>query len=181
MLKIYFSDLNSYSKGYLFGEWISLPSDNLDEQLSKILKAGEALCFLEEGYYEKHEEWFITDFEWDDIDLCEIQEYDNIFTLNEQLELVKDLSTYQLKAIRFLISETIAKDIEDAFYKADDVIIYENQSLEDVAYDLMLECYNLDKLPSIIANHIDYEGIARDLEIEGAYIVIGNDVYEYHS
>lgn len=181
MLKIYLTDLAAYNKGYLFGEWISLPSDNLDEQLSKILKAGEALCFLEEGYYEEHEEWFVTDYEWDDIDLFEIQEYENIFTLNEQLELVKDLSTYQLKAIRFLLSENIAKDLEDAFYKADDVLIYENQSLEDVAYDLMQELYNADALPSIIANHIDYEGIARDLEIEGAYTVIENDVYEYHS
>lgn len=181
MLKIYLTDLAAYNKGYLFGEWISLPCDDLQVQLDKIIKASEALCFLQEGYYEKHEEWFVTDFEWDDIDLCEIEEYEDIFELNKNLELVRDSSTYQLKAMRFLISETIAKDMKDAFYKADDVIIYENQSLEDVAYDLMQECYNADALPSIIANHIDYEGIARDLEIEGAYTVIENDVYEYHS
>lgn len=28
MLKIYLTDLSAYNKGYLFGEWISLPSDN---------------------------------------------------------------------------------------------------------------------------------------------------------
>ncbi len=179
MLKIYLTDLAAYNKGYLFGEWISLPSDNLDEQLSKILKAGEALCFLEEGYYEEHEEWFVTDFEWENIDLCEVSEYEDIFKLNKSLQDIVDVEPYKLKAMGFLLSEGIANDIEDAFDKADDVIIYENQSLEDVAYDLMQECYNADALPSIIANHIDYEGIARDLEIEGNYTVIGNDVFEY--
>lgn len=179
MLKIYLTDLAAYNKGYLFGEWISLPSDNLDEQLSKILKAGEALCFLEEGYYEEHEEWFVTDYEWENIDLCEVSEYEDIFKLNKSLQGIVDVEPYKLKAMGFLLSEGIVNDIEDAFDKADDVLIYENQSLEDVAYDLMQELYNADALPSIIANHIDYEGIARDLEIEGNYTVIGSDVFEY--
>ena len=33
--------------------------------------------------------------------------------------------------------------------------------------------------PNPIANHIDYDGI-RDLELDGNYTVIQNDVYEYH-
>ena len=180
MLKIYLTDLSAYNKGYLFGEWISLPSDNLDEQLSKILKAGEAMCFIEEGYFEKHEEYFITDFEWDDIELFEIGEYENIFNLNEQLKLIENCTNNELKAIAFLLGEQISLNLEDAYYKADDVIIYENQTMEDIAYDLMQELYNADTLPSIIANHIDYDSIARDLELEGNYRIIGNDVYEYH-
>jgi hypothetical protein len=32
----------------------------------------------------------------------------------------------------------------------------------------------------LIINHIDYDGIARDLELDGNYTVIENDVYEYH-
>ena len=182
MLKIYLTDLAAYNKGFLFGEWISLPMDDdeLSEAINKVLRGGEAICAIEYGY-EEHEEWFVTDFEWDDIDLCEVSEYEDIFKLNKSLQGIVDAEPYKLKAMGFLLSEGIANDIEDAFDKADDVIIYENQSLEDVAYDLMQECYNADALPSIIANHIDYEGIARDLEIEGAYTVIGNDVYEYHS
>lgn len=180
MLKIYLTDLSAYNKGYLFGEWISLPSDNLDEQLSKILKAGESLCYLECGYYEKHEEYFITDNEWDDVELFEIGEYENIFNLNEQLKLIENCTNNELKAIAFLLGEQISLNLEDAYYKADDVTIYENQSLSDVAYEVVNECYDLVKLPSLIANHIDYDAIARDLELEGNFIVIGNDVYEYH-
>lgn len=180
MLRIYLTDLAAYNKGYLFGEWVSLPCSNLDETLSKILRAGEAMSYLECGYYEKHEEYFVTDYEWEDVELFEIGEYENIFALNEQLKLIESCSTSELKAIAFLLSEQITSNLEDAITKVDDVIIYENQTMEDVAYDLMQELYNADALPSIIANHIDYDGIARDLEIDGNYRIIGGDIYEYH-
>ena len=180
MLKIYLTDLSAYNKGFLFGEWISLPSDKLEEQVAKILKAGEDMCFIEEGYFEQHEEWFVTDYEWDDVDLFKIEEYENIFKVNEDLKLIESCSNYQLKAMKFLLSEQIASNPEDAYYKADDVVIYENQTLSDVAYDIVNDCYDLVKLPSIIANHIDYDSIARDLEIEGNFTIIDNDVYEYH-
>ena len=52
--------------------------------------------------------------------------------------------------------------------------------MKDIAFNLMDELYGVDyKLPPIIANNIDYEGIAYELEIEGTYSVVGNDVYEY--
>ena len=180
MLKIYLTDLAAYNKGYLFGEWVSLPSDNLDETLAKILRAGEAMCFIEENYFEKHEEYFITDYEWEDIELFEINEFENIFSLNETLFRLEQFNQRDLKAIVFLLSEQIASNLEDAITKADDVVIYENQTISDVAYELLNECYDIDKLPSLIINHIDYDGIARDLEIDGNYTVIDNDVYEYH-
>ena len=180
MLQIYLTDLSAYNKGYLFGEWLSLPCDDLEDKLSKILKAGEAICFIEENYYEKHEEYFITDWEWEEVDLFELDEYENVFSLNEQLKLIENCTNNELKAIRFLLNEQIVSKLEDAYYKAEDVIIYENQTLSDVAYELLNECYNLDKLPSIITSHIDYDSVARDLELDGNHTVIGNDVYEYH-
>ena len=70
--------------------------------------------------------------------------------------------------------------MEDALEKLDNVILHENQSMRDIAYDLMDELYGVDyKLPAIIANNIDYDGIAYDLEIGGNYTVIDNDVFEY--
>jgi antirestriction protein len=181
MLNIYLTDLSAYNKGYLFGEWVSLPSDNLDETLAKILRAGEDMCFIEENYFEKHEEYFISDYEWEDTELFKIDEYENIFSLNETLFRLEQLNQSELKAIRFLLSEQIALNLEDAITKVDDVTIYENQTINDVAYELLNECYDLDKLPNIISCHIDYDGIARDLELDGNYTVIDNDVYEYHS
>jgi len=180
MLKIYLTDLSAYNKGYLFGEWVSLPSDNLNETLVKILRAGEAMCFIEENYFEKHEEYFITDYEWEDIELFKICEFENIFKLNETLFRLEQLNQRELKAIRFLLSEQIALNLEDAITKVDDVTIYENQTISDVAYELLNDYYELSQLPSLIINHIDYDGIARDLELDGNYTVIDNDIYEYH-
>lgn len=54
MLKIFVTDLLVYNKGYLFGEWITLPmQEELGNTFTKILKAGEALSFIEEGNKEK--------------------------------------------------------------------------------------------------------------------------------
>lgn len=70
-------------------------------------------------------------------------------------------------------------DIEDAISKADDVRVYENQNMEDIAYDLLQDCYSIDTLPSIIANNISYEDVARELEMDGTYFEMGNDIFEY--
>ena len=43
----------------------------------------------------------------------------------------------------------------------------------------MQECYEVDKLPPIIANNIDYKGIARELDYDGTYWEIDGDVFEY--
>lgn len=51
--------------------------------------------------------------------------------------------------------------------------------MEDIAYNLIEECYSFENIPDIIANNIDYEKIGRDLEIEGSYYKVNNDIYEY--
>ncbi len=175
MLNIYLTDLAAYNSGYLIGKWISLPMDSneLQEQIKEVLTLGEAET------KESHEEWFITDYEWQNIDLWSIEEYEDIFELNDNLDLLKDCSTTQLKAIRFLLTEQITLDVEDAFYRSDDVIIHESTSMEDIAYELMQESYGVDKLPTIISNNIDYYSIGQDLELDGNYTVIDADVYEY--
>lgn len=166
MLNIYLTDLSAYNKGYLIGEWINLPNGNLGQALEKILKSGEALCFLECGYYELHEEYFITDYEWEEVDIFSVSEYENLKELNSKLELLQNLSLTEQKIVKFLLEQNLVNDIPDAISKIDDVVIYENSSLSDVAYDLINECYDIDKLPSIITNNIDYDSIANDLEIE---------------
>ena len=176
MLEIYLTDLQAYNEGHLVGKWIKLPLTpfELAQAISEVLTEGEY-----ESGSEDHEEYFITDWSWCEYEFHDIQEYENIYELNEQLQLLEYKSDYELKAISFLVTEGLAIDIETAIDKADDVRIYENHSMEDVAYDLMQECYRADELPSIIANNIDYEGIARELEYDGTYYEVGRDVFEY--
>ena len=176
MLQVYLTDLAAYNAGSLVGKWIQLPLTGfeLSQSISEVLTEGE---YAVDG--ENHEEYFITDYEWNDIDLKEIDEYENIYELNDELRLVSDLDTNKRKAVKFLLDEGITIDIEDAISRAEDVTIHHNYTMEDVAYDLIHECYNLKDIPDLIANNIDYDGVARDLEYDGTYWEISGDVYEY--
>lgn len=176
MLEVYLTDLQAYNEGHLVGRWVKLPiSENeLAQTILEVLREGEVVCGSP-----NHEEYFLTDWEWRDHEFMDIGEYTDIYALNESLSDLEFKSDYELKVISFLLSEGIASSISEAIDKADDVIVHENQNMEDIAYDLMSECYGIDKLPSIISNHIDYEGIGRDLEMDGCYYERGNDIYEY--
>ena len=176
MLKVYITDLASYNSGALIGEWFSLPCD--EEELT--LKIKQILTLGAKAVGDRyHEEWFITDYEWEDVNLFAVEEYEDIYKLNSNLGLIEDATSHNLKAIKFLLENGMATDVEDAVSKSGDVIIHENQNMEDMAYELMEELYGVDKLPSIISNNINYESIARDLEIDGNYFVIDDDIYEY--
>ena len=176
MLEIYLTDLQAYNEGNLVGKWIQLPLTpmELSQAVSEVLTEGETISGTQD-----HEEYFITDWEWCNHEFGTIDEYQNIYQINESLQLIDDKSDYELKIISFLIHQEFAADIEKALDKVDDVTIYENQTMEDVAYDLMQELYQADLLPSIIANNIDYESIARDLEYDGTYYEDALDVYQY--
>ncbi len=176
MLSLYLTDLAAYNTGSLVGTWVQLPITGfeLSEAISEVLTEGEHTV---DG--ENHEEYFMTDYEWDDIDIKEIDEYENIYELNSEIKLLSDLDKDRLKAVKFLLDEGITYDIGDAISRAEDVTVHHNYTMEDIAYDLLHECYNLDLIPSLISNNIDFDGIARDLEYNGTYWEIGGDVYEY--
>ena len=176
MLQVYLTDLAAYNAGSLVGRWVQLPITGfeLSQAISETLTEGEHAV---DGA--NHEEYFITDYKWDDVDLKEIDEYENIYDLNDELKLLVDLGKDKLKAVKFLLDEGITLDIEDAISRAEDVTIHHNYSMEDIAYDLIESCYNLKDIPDLIANNIDYDGIARDLEHDGIYWEIDGDVYEY--
>ena len=131
-IRIYVADLAAYNNGFLIGEWVSLPQEQeiIDKQIEAILKKGAKAC--KSSF---HEEYFITDFEWEDISLCSIEEYENISKLNEQLQLLEDIEEYKLKVIKFLLDENFADDIKDAIEKTDDVIVYEEHDMEEIAYN----------------------------------------------
>lgn len=178
MLRIYLSDLAAYNKGYLRGEWIRLPMplNKLQESLEKLLASGGALCFMEMKYYEKHEEYFITDYEWEGVELHSIDEYANLERLNHECHLLETLSQQELKVLKFILDETGGTDVEMAMNKLCDVTIYEKTTLENIAYELVESgCIS----ESMLFNYIDYEKIARDLRLEGLYYEKDGDVYEY--
>ncbi len=178
MLNIYITDLAAYNAGTLVGEWVSLPLSRteLNQVITEILSEGEKITGEA-----NHEEIFITDYEWsfETKEIRKIDEYEDPYALNKEAFLLSELNPDELNAVWFLLNQSITADLEDAIAKAEDVTIHRNSTMVDISCDLISDIYALDNLPPIISNHIDYIGIANDLEYEGIYWEIDGDVYEY--
>jgi hypothetical protein len=172
-MEIYITDLAAYNNSFLVGQSVSLPmdEDDLRAKIKEILLTGEEVCGDNE-----HEEIFITDYE---CDFMKIDEYADPFQLNEIAEKVENLSEYELKAVKFLLNNYLVKDFNEALEKYEEVIIHEDVTMEDLAYEFVDKCYGVDSLPAIIANNIDYEKIGREMEMDGNYYEVEGDIYEY--
>ncbi len=163
--RIFLTDLSAYNQGYLVGEWIDLPCDNLHEKLAAILKEGEAVC--NDG---THEEYFITDYE----SLFTIHEFEDINLVNDKAATLETLDETELKKLKFL--EWQGEDFSNALEKLDDVMIYENMSFEDLAYELVDESW---EVPEHLLNYIDYDKFASELEMD--YTDLDGDLfYNYY-
>lgn len=168
-IRIYIANLGKYNEGYLVGEWISLPAT--EEELEALYvrikvghynEDGEYVAGYQEGY-SFYEEVAIHDYETE-ISGLEIHEYENIEKLNE---LAEELEQQDLEVIEAIIDAT-GCDLEEAINRIDDAIFYHNQSLIDVAYEIVEQRYDL---PEIAQRYFDYEAFARDLSFDNYYEV----------
>ena len=58
-----------------------------------------------------------------------------------------------------------------------DIVFYKDKTMLDVAYEIIDECYNLEKMLGSLANYFDYNAFARDLSYDG-YTETSNGVIE---
>ncbi len=147
-MQIYLTNLSQYNAGRLIGEWVELPcsTEELQDAMSRVL------C--------QDEEYFITDSEGIPF---EVGEYDDLYRLNEKLEQYEALDDHEQLCVAFLLSESY--DWDYSMGNHEDVILYPNERLEDVAYSLVEEgCFG--EVGAGLANYIDYAAIARDLSYD---------------
>ncbi len=171
-MQVYITDLAAYNQGFLIGEWASLPmyEDELKSKITKILSLGAKACGDDE-----HEEMFITDSE--DFPL-QVNEYDNVYKLNEIAEKMENLDDNEKKIVEFLLGDNIVHDIDEAIENIENVIVYESMTMEDIAEDFIENSVDMSNIPSILINAIDYEKIGNDLYIDGNYYKVDGDIYE---
>ena len=155
MIKIYVADLAKYNEGTLHGIWIDLPCDNIHDQVQEMLGSNE--------------EWAIHDYEAP----FRINEYSDLDQLNTIAEKYQELEDHDIKRVNYLIDNN-GSTLNEALEQYQDVDIYEDMSLEDLAYELVEEG-SFGEINPTIANYIDYEAIARDLSFD--YTVIDNDLF----
>ena len=97
-MRVYITDLEAYNNGHLVGSWYQLPmnEDLLAESIENELQRGKEICESEHF----HEEYFITDYE---CEYMEIGEYSNLNKLNEIAEAMETIAEDGVKAINFLM------------------------------------------------------------------------------
>ena len=174
-MKVYATCLASYQKGFLIGEWIELgiDEDELNHTIKRILKLGEETC--NDG--DIHEEYFLTD--WEGEEFFQVEEYTNVYELNKEVAHFNELNLddSSKKCVSFLMEQNIVSNLDEALEKYEDVLIYENMSFLDLAYEIVYEQGMLDGLSQFISNYFDYEKFASDLELDNYTEIDGNIFY----
>ncbi len=167
--KICIQDIAAYNNGFLVFEWIDLPvaEDKLQAIIDRVLAKGTKLC-KDEDY--PHEEIELADYESDIVD---IGQWSSPFAINEQVEELEALEPCELKKYKYLTSQ-VGYDHDGAIRNLDDCDIYENMTLNDLAYDFVEEGL-FGEIPSSIKNYLDYDAIARDLGFD--YTEYDGDIY----
>lgn len=167
MLKIFISNLKEYNNGKIIGEWVSLPCEGLEEVLHKISNNG-------------NDELFISDYETD-ISNLKISEYDDILQLNEIAEEIDNLSDDEVIALQAYLEQY--NDIEQALEEVRQgnyTIYYDCDDMSDVAYQVVNESGLLDGVPETLKGYFDYEAYGRDIDIEGTFIQVDNNIIELY-
>lgn len=177
MLKIYLTNLGKYNEGELVGEWVELP---IDEDELEAVKERIGISDEPDKHGRYYEEWFITDYETD-VDGLKVGEYDDLDELNELAERLDDLEDDEETALQAYLLNGC--DFPDALDKAEEgnyTIYSDCDSMTDLAYIVVDECGYLNDVPETVARYFDYEAFGRDLDIEGTYYQIGDDMIELY-
>jgi hypothetical protein len=66
--------------------------------------------------------------------------------------------------------------LDESIKRIDEVILHQG-SLADYAFELVEEICSLGQLPDLIRNHIDYESIGRDLELNSEVAEIHHNLW----
>lgn len=167
MLKIYVTNLSKYNEGALVGEWVSLPCEDIEEVLEKISNSGK-------------DELFISDYETD-INGLKVAEYEDSLQLNEIAEEIEEMREDELIALQAYLEQY--NDIEQALEEVRQgnyTIYYDCDDMSDVAYQVVNESGLLDGVPETIKGYFDYEAYGRDIDIEGTFIQVDNNIIELY-
>ena len=166
---------NECNERALGSEWLDFDDyDDWDDILEELQREGFDLDGTDK-------ELFIQDIEgiedrstnWDYVNPREI------FELVKKSGILCDEYKYSLfesylEAYSFDEWKKLVKDYEEDWDI--DLVFYRNKSLLDVAYEIIEECYDLDKLLGNLAAYFDYDAFARDLSYDG-YTETKNGVF----
>lgn len=161
--RIYVADLAAYNSGHLHGVWINV-ADGEDDIQTQIQ------AMLQESPVAGAEEWAIHDYE--NFDGIEISEHESLECL---VEYVCFLNEYP--DIGGILAAYFNNDLDEANRAATDKYQGCYSSLADYAQSLTEDTSDI---PKHLENYIDYERMARDMEMSGDVFTLEGDNGKVH-
>ena len=159
MLNLFVNTWGNYNKnGADGGQWITLPME--EEELQEVLE------HIAAAMGDQDPEWAIHDYEWEsDVELGDVHEMDSRTEWNDRCQEAYDLEEWEaeeiaaaMDAFGYTFPEALERQQRGCF------TLYAGMDLEEVAEDLINECYDL---PEFALRYFDYEAFARDLSFDG--------------
>ena len=146
-IRIYAACLAAYNNGILHGRWIDATegADHVREEIARMLKASPI---------DDAEEYAIHDYEG--FEGAELSEYSSIEQVCSLAEFISEQGTLGGKLLEYY------SDLDDAREALDDHYAGCFESVADFAINLTEET---TKIPEALRYYIDYDAMARDLEI----------------
>ena len=171
--RIYVASLADYNAGRLHGRWIDAnqPADAIREHISEMLTESKQAVA---------EEWAIHDYEG--FGSLQLSEYADIGSVAEAAYQIVEHGAFFASLLDYVGGVSC---LEQAIRYMDEGYCGEYDSLADYAEQFIDDCYSdsLRNLPEFIRYHIDYEGIARDMELSGDVFSLECDgrVHVFHA
>ncbi len=153
-IQIYVACLAAYNNGILHGAWIDATQDEAD------IWAG-IKAVLKTSPIEDAEEWAIHDY--DGFEGVHISEYEGISSLCELAAFIEEHGTLGAKLYTHL-----GEDLESAQKAMEDGYTGEYKCLAEFAQELT---ENSSRVPENLAYYIDWEAMARDMEINDVFTI----------
>lgn len=140
MIRIALTNLKKYNEGELVFEWVELPCDDFNEIFNRI----------------GHDEYFISDYECDELHIS-IHEYENLERLNDSAEELDRLKSYELKILAAII-EADGVDIDEALdmLKGERYFFYDVEDFEEFI-DLIIDDGYFGDISNEVREFLDYE------------------------
>ena len=167
---------NECNERALGSEWLDFDDyEDWDEIVEELKREGFELDGIDEELFVQDIEGVPTSStDWDNTHPKEI------FELIKKSGVLDDEYKYELMEAYCVVRSfdewsDLVNDYEENCDH--DIVFYKIKTKLDVAYEIIDECYNLEKMLGNLANYFDYNAFARDLSYDG-YTETSNGVIE---
>jgi len=158
-MKIAIEEWELYNEGIILIKWFDTEIDSIEAIEHYVSKAKR-----EHGLNYNDLEMFIADSE-DEL----LTDIENVSTAYEITDKVALLDDSERTAIELILDNGVVYDLDDAINHIDDIHCTGESRMEDIAYNYVNDCGLLHEMPSSLQGYFDYEGLGRDMDIEGSY------------